>query len=73
MCIAARGFCGNLGDPVISTDDLAVHRVAAHNKHPGPARARRPWRGSKVIDATVVPPSEGKRSAAGRMTGSLSV
>lgn len=46
-CIAARGFCGNLGGPVISTDDSAAFRVAACKQHPGPALARRPSPGSK--------------------------
>jgi len=72
-CIAARGFCGNLGGPVISTDDSAAFRVAACKQHPGPALARRPSPWEQISGATVVPPSEGKPSAAGGMAGSLSV
>lgn len=67
-----KGFCGNLGDPVISTDHRrrSDGRLAPTSRPCGgvPAAA---WERSS--GTTVVPPSEGIRSAAGGMAGSLSV
>ena len=79
--MVARGFCGNLGDPVISTGN----RRREHKGEPlapgwPPTTTPRPCVGASAVaweqspDATVVPSiAKENEAAAGRMAGSLSV
>jgi hypothetical protein len=67
-----EGFAGTWEIPAISTDSSAASGWP-RSTTPRPGDVRRSSHGSKATGATAVPPSEGRRSAAGRMAGSLSV